>query len=369
MYPFTPAALTGAEHLRQGPRSRRRAAPRRCAGGVEHPRPRRACASRSAGGARSCACGASSPRRRRRAAPRTPAPCARSPRRPAAFARRTSSRGAGREHLLDPRVDPRVELLTLHHQPDSSVGWRRASPSTAPSPRAAGRARRRRSSSSARTRRWRSPGAISAAAHGARRASSACSAGGPMLARARPASARAPLGGRRAQAQLGERGPQVEAGPADDDRPPAGGEQPVDLGVGELGVLAGAEGGVEREERHQPVLEPGALLRGRPRRSASPARRRPEARRPTPPRDPPRATQHVGEGERDGGLADPGRAEQRDHLGAGGSRPAVMEEYRLRSRRLPRDDADTCGAGAPHRRDRRDRPGDRPGLRRPGGRT
>ena len=47
------------------------------AGRVDHGRRRRACASRSAGGARSCGCAASSPRRRRPAARRTRAPCGR----------------------------------------------------------------------------------------------------------------------------------------------------------------------------------------------------------------------------------------------------------------------------------------------------
>ena len=68
-----------------------------------------------------------------------------------------------------------------------------------------------------------------------------------------------PLGRWRAQAQLGQRRAQVEAGAADDDRPPAPGEQRVDLGVRELGVLAGAEGGVERQEGDEPVLQGGPL--------------------------------------------------------------------------------------------------------------
>ena len=49
----------------------------RAAGRVDHVDRRRACASRSAGGGRSCGCAASSPRRRRPAAPRSRAPCAR----------------------------------------------------------------------------------------------------------------------------------------------------------------------------------------------------------------------------------------------------------------------------------------------------
>ena len=51
-----------------------------------------------------------------------------------------------------------------------------------------------------------------------------------------PALARAGRRGR-AQIELGQRGAQVQPGAADDDRAPAGGEQAVDLGVGQLGVL------------------------------------------------------------------------------------------------------------------------------------
>ena len=69
--------------------------------------------------------------------------------------------------------------------------------------------------------------------------------------------------GRRAQIELGERGAQVEAGASDDQRPPAGRQQPVDLGVGEAGVGAGAEGLGHREEADQAVLEAVAFGRRR----------------------------------------------------------------------------------------------------------
>ncbi len=98
--------------------------------------------------------------------------------------------------------------------------------------------------------------------------------GDPVLAR--------PLGRWRAQAKLGERRAQVQPRPTDDDRPRAGGEQCVDLGVRKLGVLAGAERGIDGQERDQPMLEL-APARSRWRRpSASPIPGRPAARRRTP---------------------------------------------------------------------------------------
>ena len=113
--------------------------------------------------------------------------------------------------------------------------------------------------------RWRSAGSI--AAGGPRRAlreqrvqrlrAAALELGVPALAHARRR--------RRAQRELGQRGAQVEAGAADDDRRRAGGEQLVDLGVRERGVLGDAEARVDRQERDQPVLEL-ALLRRRSRR-------------------------------------------------------------------------------------------------------
>ncbi len=69
------------------------------------------------------------------------------------------------------------------------------------------------------------------------------------------------LGRRRAQVELGQGGAQVEARAADDDRAPALAEQLVDLGVRELCVLPDAEARVDRQKRQQPVLEPGAVGR------------------------------------------------------------------------------------------------------------
>ena len=118
--------------------------------------------------------------------------------------------------------------------------------------------------------------AVRAAAGAPARSSSA----GPALAH--------PLRRRRAQIELGQRRAQVEAGAADHDRTAPGGEQIVDLGVGQLGVLAGAEGRVERQERDQPVFQQPPARPARRRRSGSPGRRRPAARRRRPRPGPPR---------------------------------------------------------------------------------
>ena len=104
--------------------------------------------------------------------------------------------------------------------------------------------------------------------------------GGPALAH--------PLRRRRAQVELGERRAQVEARAADDDRPPALREQPVDLGVGELRVLADAERRVDRQEGDEAVLERRALGRRGDAGEGLEARR-PAARRPRRRRDPRRA--------------------------------------------------------------------------------
>ena len=113
-----------------------------------------------------------------------------------------------------------------------------------------------------------------------------------------------PLRRRRAQVELGERGAEVQAGAPDHDRAAPGGEQVVDLGVCELGVLAGAEGGVQRHQRQQPVLEQRPLGRRGGARQGLQAgvhlqgvggdRDRVLAAGP----------QQLGEGHRDGGLAD-----------------------------------------------------------------
>ena len=68
-----------------------------------------------------------------------------------------------------------------------------------------------------------------------------------------------PLRRRGPEAELGQRGAQVQPGAADDDGAPAGRQQLVDLGMGELGVLTGAERRVDGKERDEPVVELGAL--------------------------------------------------------------------------------------------------------------
>ena len=96
-----------------------------------------------------------------------------------------------------------------------------------------------------------------------------------------------------------------------------GGEQSVDLLVGELGVLPGAELSVNREERQQPVLEL------RPLRGTGGSRDDLEAgvdlERVG--RDGDRILaalpQEPGEVDGDTGLADPGGAEDRDHVDRG----------------------------------------------------
>ena len=67
----------------------------------------------------------------------------------------------------------------------------------------------------------------------------------------------------RTQAEIGERRTQVQARPPHDDRALPPSQETVDLGMGELGVLPGAEGGVDRQERDQPVLELRPLGRAR----------------------------------------------------------------------------------------------------------
>ena len=91
-------------------------------------------------------------------------------------------------------------------------------------------------------------------------------------------------------------------------------EQRIDLGVRQLGVLAGAEGGVERQEGDEAVLQGGPLRR----RGDAGERLQADvylqrvggdghgvlAGGPQP----------CGERDRDSGLAHAGGAEQRDHL-------------------------------------------------------
>ena len=97
------------------------------------------------------------------------------------------------------------------------------------------------------------------AAHGARRASSACSASGPRRASSASQRARTSSGAAGRRVELRERRAQVQPGAADDDRAGALGEQAVDLRVGQLGVLADREARVDRQDRDQPVLQARAL--------------------------------------------------------------------------------------------------------------
>ena len=116
---------------------------------------------------------------------------------------------------------------------------------------------------------------------GARRVSSPCSAAGPRAASCAGQRART-RGRRRAQLEVGQRGAQVEAGAADHDRAPPGGEEPVDLGVREPRVLAGAETCRRRARTPTSRCSSRARSCGSPRRSGSRGPRRPAARRPRP---------------------------------------------------------------------------------------
>ncbi len=132
-----------------------------------------------------------------------------------------------------------------------------------------------------------------------------------------PALARAGLR-RRTQRERRERSAQIQTGATDHDRRGALGQQLVDLGMSERRVLPDAETRVHRQKRHQAVFQHALLgLRRHPREQFEPGvdlqrvgRNRDRAAAPL--AQPPR------EGERNVGLADPGRPEQRDHrLGHG----------------------------------------------------
>ncbi len=235
--------------------------------------PPRACASRSAGGARSCGCAASSPRRRRRAAPRSPSALRAVTDAPAALARRTSSCAPGRDHRVDPGVDLRVQLLALHHQPDQQRRPAHRGRSTAPTRRRAARARRRRAARA----RARSAGGRPAGSRPPPRARAArgrrVARPGPRCSSSASQRSRTPSGGG------GRRLSSVSAARRYRPVPPttigrsAGVEQRVDLGVGELRVLAGAELRVDGQERDQPMLElrPARAGPAAPVRISSPA--------------------------------------------------------------------------------------------------
>ena len=178
-------------------------------------------------------------------------------------ARSTSSRAPAASISSTRRVDRARRAPRAPSSARRAASGGAAPRSTAARGPRAARARPSSSSSSARTTRWRSLGSIPSAAHGARSASTRVQRRRrPALELGRPALAHA-LRRRRAQVELGQRRAQVQAGAADDDRPPPCGEQLVDLRVRELGVLPDAEGRVERQERHEPVLERRLLGRAR----------------------------------------------------------------------------------------------------------
>ncbi len=168
---------------------------------------------------------------------------------------------AGGEHLFHARVDPGVQPLALHHQSDQQRRTAHGS-----GPELGLRARRLELAGVEQLQRAHHALAITGfdlgrrprralRQHGVqRRRPSLLQLGQPTLAHA--------LRRWRTQAQLGQRGPEVETRASDDDRARSGGEQRVDLGVRELGVLAGAEPGVDGQERDQTVLE---LALARPR--------------------------------------------------------------------------------------------------------
>ena len=103
----------------------------------------------------------------------------------------------------------------------------------------------------------------------------------------------------------------------------AGVQQRVDLGVGQLGVLAGAEASRRRAGTRSVGARAAPAPPASRRRSGSRAPGRPGARRPTPrPAARPARAQPLRELDRDVGLADAGRPEQGDHRRAR-HRPAV----------------------------------------------
>ncbi len=181
---------------------------------------------------------------------------------PAACALRTSSRDPCGDHRIDARVDARIQRLALHRQPHQQC---RMAQLLAPQLR---RAVRRLELSPRRAARARAPSAAVVlvdplGAQAARLVSSACSAGAPCLSSS-PSSARAHP---RAVAGADPARSAPRAGTGQCRRQqwsPPGCEQPVDLSVCELGVLPHAERRVERQERHQAMLELCLLAPARP---------------------------------------------------------------------------------------------------------
>ncbi len=179
-------------------------------------------------------------------------------------------RGAGRvraPHLLahaPPRASPRRarrSARTARRAPSSAR--RAASGGAARRSTAATRSPRRRLELAGVEQLERAHDALAvvrvdpAAAHGARRASTACSAGAPRAQLGRPVLAHALGGGGRRSSSVSAARRYRPVPPTTIGRRPA--RAAVDLGVRELGVLPDAERRVERQERDQPVLELRAL--------------------------------------------------------------------------------------------------------------
>ena len=222
---------------------------------------------------------------------------------------------ARREHRLHARVDPRVQRLALHRQPDQQ---RRVAHLLAPQLRR----RRRGGSQLARVEqleRAHDPLAVvrvdRLAPPTARAAASrACSAGAPVAFELRhPALAHA-LGRRRTQVELGQRRAQVQARAAHHDRPRARAPAAPSISACASSAYCPAlNARVERQERDQPMLQ---LQLARARVATPVSVSRPaytcSASAETATGSSPRARSRRASATATRGLADARRAEQRD---------------------------------------------------------
>ena len=128
---------------------------------------------------------------------------------------------AGRDHRVDPRVDPLVQLASAPSPARSAASGGGPRRSTAPILRRAARARRRRAARARGRSAGGRPGSISAAAHGARCAGSRA-ARARRAPRARPSTARSPP---RAAAAAGSARSARRAGTAPSRRRRSGGRR------------------------------------------------------------------------------------------------------------------------------------------------
>jgi hypothetical protein len=128
--------------------------------------------------------------------------------------------------------------------------------------------------------------------------------------------------GRRPEVQVGERGAEVEACPADHDRPVSRVQRPVDLRVREPCVLPGGCLCGHRQHADQTVLQ--SFLLGTGGRTGENAEAAVELQRVRRDRDGRLAggAQPLRQPDGDGGLADPGGAEQGHHRARGRHRSA-----------------------------------------------